>query len=162
LRPGLRLVFVGYNPSTVAWRAGHYYANPVNHFYRLLHRHGLTPTLLAPAQDAALLDLGIGVCDLVAGLPSPQAGDLAATVYRRAVGHLTARLQAVRPRLVCCNGIGVGRFLLGREAKVGGWSATEVAGARVFVVPSTSGAANGQWAARERAFAELAAAVRAS
>ena len=38
--PGLRLLFVGYNPSIPAAKLGHYYANPVNHFYRLLAESG--------------------------------------------------------------------------------------------------------------------------
>ena len=40
LRPGLDVVFVGFNPSLPAWRTGRYYANPGNRFYRLLWEVG--------------------------------------------------------------------------------------------------------------------------
>jgi TDG/mug DNA glycosylase family protein len=158
LAPDLQLVFVGFNPSTIAWRAGHYYANPVNNFYRLLHRHGLTPVQLPPSEDRRLIEFGIGVVDLLAGKHSPHAGDYPASAYRKAVPDLERRLSRVRPKLVCFNGLGVARFALGDAAKLGS-TGVEFAGAKAFVVPSTSGAANGKWKDRERAFATLAAAL---
>ena len=154
----LRLVFVGFNPSTIAWRAGHYYANPVNNFYRLLHRHGLTPVELPPREDRRLLEYGIGVVDLLAGKHSPHAGDYPAAAYRKAVPELERRLVRVGPKMVCFNGLGVARFALGEGAKLGSTGVT-FAGAKAFVVPSTSGAANGKWKEREKAFATLARAV---
>ena len=154
----LRLVFVGFNPSTIARRAGHYYANPVNNFYRLLHRHGLTPVELPPREDRRLLEYGIGVVDLLAGKHSPHAGDYPAAAYRKAVPELERRLVRVGPKMVCFNGLGVARFALGEGAKLGSTGVT-FAGAKAFVVPSTSGAANGKWKEREKAFATLARAV---
>ncbi len=156
LRPGLSLVFVGYNPSMVAWRTGHYYANPVNQFYRLLHRHRLTPIELTPREDRRLLEFGIGVVDLLTGKPSPHAQDYPAALYRRAVPDLERRLRRAGPPLVCFNGLGVARFALGDAARIGD-TGVDFAGARAFVVPSTSGAANGRWHEREAAFAALAA-----
>src|SRR4029079_7996359 len=49
LSPGLDVVFVGYNPSRLAWRTGFHYANPGNRFYHLLHDAGLTPRRFPPA-----------------------------------------------------------------------------------------------------------------
>ena len=158
LAPDLQLVFVGFNPSTIAWRAGHYYANPVNNFYRLLHRHGLTPVQLPASEDRRLLEFGIGVVDLLAGKHSPHAGDYPVSAYRAAVPDLERRLSRVRPKLVCFNGLGVARFAIGDAAKLGA-TGVEFAGARAYVVPSTSGAANGKWKERETAFAKLADAL---
>ena len=158
LARGLKLVFVGFNPSTIAWRAGHYYANPVNNFYRLLHRHGLTPVELPPKEDRRLLEFGIGVVDLLAGKHSPHAGDYPASAYRHAVPNLERRLSRVRPQLVCFNGLGVARFALGEGARLGA-TGVVFAGAEAFVVPSTSGAANGKWKEREMAFAHLSEAL---
>ena len=45
LEHDLKLVFVGYNPSLPASRAGHYYAGGQNYFYRMLHLSGLTARL---------------------------------------------------------------------------------------------------------------------
>src|SRR3954447_11673030 len=80
LAPSLRVVFVGFNPSIPAWRTGHYYANPGNRFYRLLHEVGLTPRLLTPLEDRTLLAHGIGAIDLLQ-IPSAGIGDLPSATF---------------------------------------------------------------------------------
>ena len=37
LREGLRLLFVGFNPSIGSAETGHHYANPNNRFWRIIH-----------------------------------------------------------------------------------------------------------------------------
>ena len=156
VRPGLDVVFVGYNPSLPAWRTGHYYANPGNRFYKLLFESGLTPRLLSPAEDRSLPDFGIGATDLVP-LPSARADLLPAASFRAAAPALLARLEALRPRAVCCNGVGVFRHLFGQSpARLGLQADRRVGSAAVFVVPSTSGLVNGRAAERSTAFRELA------
>src|SRR4051812_17171893 len=113
IRPGLDLVFIGFNPSQVAWDRGHYYANPVNRFYRLLFEAGLTPRLFRPEEDRALLDLGIGAVDLLPGRPSPRAGDYPAHEFRSGVAPLRIKIESHAPSAVCCNGYGVFRYLFG-------------------------------------------------
>ena len=156
LRPGLDVVFVGYNPSLPAWRTGHYYANPGNRFYKLLFESGLTPRLLSPAEDRSLPDFGIGATDLVP-LPSARADLLPAASFRAGAPALLARLEALRPRAVCCNGVGVFRHLFGQSpARLGLQADRRDGSAAVFVVPSTSGLVNGRAAERSTAFRELA------
>ena len=58
LAPGLRLVLIGTAPSRISARAGAYYANPHNKFWRVLAEVGLTPRLFAPQEFPALLALG--------------------------------------------------------------------------------------------------------
>jgi TDG/mug DNA glycosylase family protein len=61
LKPGLRLVFCGYNPSLTSGRSGYHYAHPGNRFWRVLHASGITDRLYRPEEDEALPDtLGIG------------------------------------------------------------------------------------------------------
>ena len=157
LRPGLRVVFVGYNPSLPAWRTGHYYANPANRFYRLLCDTGLTPRLLRPDEDRTLPDHGIGATDLLP-LPSARADQVPAAAFRAAAAATRARLVACAPRAVCCNGVGVFRHLFGRRpAHLGRQPDLHIGASAVFVVPSTSGLCNGRSAERSAAFRELAA-----
>jgi double-stranded uracil-DNA glycosylase len=59
LRPGLNLLFCGYNPSLTSGQTGHHYAHPGNRFWCVLHASGITDRLYAP-EDARPLDLGIG------------------------------------------------------------------------------------------------------
>ena len=54
LKPDLRLVICGSNPSIRAAQTGHYYAHPGNRFYPLLFESGLTPRRLAPTEDVLL------------------------------------------------------------------------------------------------------------
>lgn len=154
LTPGLKVVFVGYNPSLPAARIGHYYAGKQNHFYALLHRHGLTPVLLTPWDDHSLLKYGIGVTDMCP-IPTAQAGMLPAGALRAGREALRGKLLVREPRIVCFNGLGVYRAFYDRSTVIG--SQDEVIGkSRVFVVPSTSPANNGLMAQREAAFGELA------
>jgi TDG/mug DNA glycosylase family protein len=157
LRPGLDVVFVGYNPSLPAWRTGHYYANPGNRFYRLLFEAGLTPRLLSPAEDRTLPAYGIGAVDLLA-VPSARADLVPAAEFRAAAPALLRRLADLAPRAICCNGVGVHRHLFGAPPeRLGHQPDRSVGPADLFVVPSTSGLCNGRAAARLAAFRELAA-----
>ena len=61
LKPGLELVFCGYNPSLASGRSGYHYAHPGNRFWRVLFAAGITGGLYRPEEDARLLEAGIGV-----------------------------------------------------------------------------------------------------
>jgi double-stranded uracil-DNA glycosylase len=64
LRPNLRLLFCGYNPSLRSGVTGHHYAHPGNRFWRVLHAAGITDRLRKPEEDETLLDEGIGFTNL--------------------------------------------------------------------------------------------------
>jgi TDG/mug DNA glycosylase family protein len=156
LAEGIDLLFVGINPSLKSARVGHYYAGPGNLFWRCLHEGGLTPTRLTPQEDRRLLEFGIGVTDCVPR-PSRGAGDVRATEFRDAAPALLAKIERYRPRLICFNG------LMGYRAAIDplgtlGRQPNLLAGAVVFVVPSTS-AANAGFTREERVewFRRLAA-----
>ena len=155
LTPGLKLVFVGYNPSLPAARTGHYYAGKQNFFYVLLHRHGLTPALLTPWDDWTLPRYGIGVTDLCP-IPTAQAGMLPAGALRAGSVALRQKLERHQPATVCFNGLGVYRAYFGRPPGDAGLQPDLIGPSRVFVVPSTSPANNGMMRERDAAFAALA------
>src|SRR5437763_7298870 len=71
--PGLRLLFVGINPSLRSAEAGHHFARPGNRFYPALHAAGLTPRRLRPDEDGQLPGYGIGVTN-IAWRPTRDAG----------------------------------------------------------------------------------------
>lgn len=157
LRPALDVVFVGYNPSLVAWRSGHYYANPGNRFYHLLYESGLTARLLRPHEDQSLPDYGIGLTDLIA-VPSASSAAYPAAHFRAGAAAVRAKLVAVTPRAVACNGLGVFRHLFGQNAvRIGCQPGLAIGSAAVFALPSSSGRCNGRAAERLDAYRELAA-----
>lgn len=162
LEPGLDVVFVGYNPSRLAWRTGYHYANPGNRFYHLLHDAGLTPRRFTAAECRELPGLGIGLADLLHQW-SPRADDLPRTAYRAALPGFRARLARAAPRAVMLNGIGIYRLLFDRAPlRLGRDPGAQLGGAAVFVAPSSSGLANGRSRERLAAYRELAAWLRIS
>jgi TDG/mug DNA glycosylase family protein len=69
LRTGLDVVSIGLNPSLPSVRAGYYFANPRNRFWRALHGSRLVPSaaVMGPGIAAmeTLLQHGIGFTDVV-------------------------------------------------------------------------------------------------
>jgi len=137
--PGLRVLFVGINPSLRSAEVGHHFAHRGNPFWRLLHAAGLTPTLLRPDEDACLLELGLGVTN-VCSRPTRSAVDLSAAELRAGAELLRDAVAALRPQVVALVGIGLYRLVApgGREPGPGAKRA-RLHGARVFVLPNPSG-----------------------
>lgn len=142
LRPGLRVVIAG---TIAAWHRAerdHYYDGAGNKFWYLLHASGLTPVLLSSEDDAAVLDYGIGLTDLVRTerhVPGePPVWDLRG---------FQAKLRKSKPDVVAF----VSKTAAASYARAAGerpplgygelsWT---VAGRPAFVLPGPSGANNG-------------------
>lgn len=144
LRPGLDVVFCGTAAGATSAARGHYYAGPGNKFWRMLFVSGLTPRLLRPEDDHAVLDFGLGLTDLNKIDAGSDAGLKAAHFD---VAGFVARIAGHGPRRVAFNGKAAAEKAHGRKLPTGtsgllGWT---IAGARVWVLPSSSGAANGHW-----------------
>ena len=139
LRPGLRLVFCGYNPSLTSGASGHHYAHPVNRFWRLLAEAGITPRRYAPHEDADLLDLGIGFTNIVAR-PTRRADELTKDEIRAGAATLREKFGELQPRIVAYCGVGVYQWYTGRR-KIAWGIQPEPAlpGIIDVVVPSPSG-----------------------
>ncbi len=138
LAPGLDIVFVGINPGVQSARAGHYYANPRNPFWRLLYRAGLTPRELRPDDDRLMPTFGYGLTDIVKR-PSQGVADLTVTDFRPGRPILEAKLLRYQPRIVCFNSkTGFVNFFGPGTFRRFGRQAVMIGASRVFVVPSTS------------------------
>ena len=155
LRPGLKVVFVGFNPGERSARIGHYYAGRNNQFWNFLFESGLVPLSLRPEDDCRVFDFGLGLTDVVKRW-SKSSNDLRAADYRAGAPRLLAKIQEASPRAVAFNGKVAYEKFSGRPARLG-WQPGMVAGGRVFVLPSTSGR-NGSLtrAAKLRYFRQLA------
>jgi TDG/mug DNA glycosylase family protein len=139
LRPGLTLVFCGYNPSLTSGRTGHHYAHPGNRFWRVLHAAGLTDRLCLPEEDALLLERGIGFTNIVPR-PTRRADELTRAEIREGAAALRTKLAQFRPRAVAYTGSGVYRWLRGTTRVTWGVQPDSVVSGVVdFVVPSPSG-----------------------
>src|SRR5687768_13309298 len=66
IAPGLRVLFVGINPSLYSAAVRHHFARPGNRFWPTLFGAGFTERLLSPFEERELLAGGYGITNLVA------------------------------------------------------------------------------------------------
>ena len=134
LAPGLQLVFCGINPGFRSAAAGAHFANPRNYFWRLLHDAGFTPRLYAPAEQHALLELGLGLTNAVRRI-TRGSGDLRRADFVGSANRLAELAQNLAPGGIAFVGKAAyeGTF---RERRTG-LQERRLAGAWLFVLPST-------------------------
>ena len=137
LASGLRCVFCGINPGRRSAAAGAHFANPRNDFWRLLADSGLTPRLLAPAEQWELPALGYGLTN-AAYRPTKGSGDLRRGDFAGAAERLERLASDLRPGAIAFVGkaayqgaFGLARSELGLQERILGET-------RLFVLPSTS------------------------
>src|SRR5207247_6703849 len=99
LAPDLRVIFCGINPGRVSAAAHAHFANPRNDFWRLLRDAGFTPRLLAPDEQFALLDYGVGVTN-AAARTTPGSGDLRKADFAGAADRLEHLAADLKPRWI--------------------------------------------------------------
>ena len=134
-----RLLLVGINPGLRSSREGHHFAGNGNPFWRLLHAAGLTPALLAYAEDQRLAEHGIALTNLCPR-PSRTAAELSRAELVRGRATLARKIARWQPRVVAFVGVSLYRSYFGVSGGPGpGPKAELIAGARVFVVPNPSG-----------------------
>lgn len=136
--PGLRVLFVGINPSLRSAQVGHHFARPGNRFWPTLYAAGFTPRLLAPAEDALLPSFGVGVVNFVSR-PTRAASELTVAELRAGAAALEATVGAWQPRLVAVLGVVAYRAAFGRRHADMGLQDEPVGGRPVWVLPNPSG-----------------------
>jgi len=137
LRRGMKLVIVGFNPGERSARVGHYYAGRGNQFWPLLYDSGVVPEPLECADDVRLVQFGIGLTDLVKR-PTKGIEEIDRMEFAEGRVLLAKKLEEFTPRVVAFNGKLVFEKFAGRPCKLG-LQKERLYGARVFVLPSTSG-----------------------
>lgn len=140
LRPGLKLVFCGYNPSLRSGATGYHYAHPGNRFWRVLYAAGITDRLYKPEEDVKLFEEeAIGFTNLCPR-PTRRADELSKEEIRAGAAALQATLERLQPQAVAYTGIGVYKWF--RATSKVGWGfqpEPAVPGVADVVVPSPSG-----------------------
>lgn len=135
VRPGLRLLCVGLNPSLAAADSGVAYVTVTNRFWPAAVAAGLVPH--GRDSDAALA-AGIGITDLVKRA-TPRAHHLDLDEYRAGVERVERLVRWLRPGAVAFVGLTGYRAAVDRKAVVG--PQPDCFGGRpAYVLPSTSGA----------------------
>ncbi|MEH6995559.1 mismatch-specific DNA-glycosylase [Neobacillus drentensis] len=139
IKENLKILFVGFNPSIRSSETGNHFANPNNRFWRILQDAGLTPRKFDASEDAKLLDLGMGITNIVAR-PTKAADEITKEEYKEGKEILRNKIELLKPRVVCFVGKGVYQEYSGMKSVP--WGRQEkavVPGTIDFVAPSSSG-----------------------
>jgi TDG/mug DNA glycosylase family protein len=161
LAPGLRVVFVGINPSLYSAAVGCHFARPGNRFWPALHLAGFTPRLLSPYEQRELLGLGLGITN-IAPRPTARADELTDDELRAGYRSLVAKVRRLRPATVAFLGVSAYRVATGARTATVGPQPGPLAGAGVWVLPNPSGLnAHYQLPDLARVYGELRAAADA-
>jgi TDG/mug DNA glycosylase family protein len=145
LRPGLRLLSIGLNPSLPSVAAGFYFANPRNRFWRALNASRLVERPVQPGADGVrqlFEQEAIGFTDLVKR-PTRGAAQLRADDYRRGALRLAALLHTWQPSIAWFHGkLAYGQFLrrtaTADSAVAWGLQPVRIGATAVFVTPNPS------------------------
>lgn len=138
LEPGVEVVFCGINPGLYSAATGRHFARPGNRFWPALHLGGFTDGQLHPSEQSLLLDLGLGLTNVVARATA-TAAELTAAELRRGAALLEEKIQQFAPRYLAILGLGAFRTGFGRRGARIGPQAEPVGKARVWVLPNPSG-----------------------
>ena len=113
------MLFCGINPGLYSAATELHFARPGNRFWRALHEGGLTPQLLQPWQQQAMLDARLGITNLVMRATA-TATELADDELRRGRKALERKARRYRPLAVAVVGIGAYRVAFDRPRAVMG------------------------------------------
>ena len=142
--PGLRLVFVGINPSLWTAGTGTHFSHPGNRFYPALRLAGIIDRDLDRAAGmteddrAYFVARGIGQTNLV-NRATIRADELDADELRAGAERLRAFVRTHTPLVVAVLGITAYRTAFGHPKARGGEQPEPLEGARLWVVPNPSG-----------------------
>jgi TDG/mug DNA glycosylase family protein len=138
LAPDLRVVFCGTAVGMRSASIGHYYAGTGNEFWALLCASGLVCEQLTYADDARILEFGIGLTDVAKHVARSSDAGLA---DHYDVDGFLAKMTTVRARWVAFHGktaAGVVSSALGHRRRLTlGRQSWKVAESAVFIVPSS-------------------------
>lgn len=151
LASGLKVIFVGINPSIYSVEQGHYFARPNNRFWPALSASRLSLTSrgrlgrsqLQPEDDLSLLEDGFGFTDVVK-LPTSSASELHASDFAEWAPRARSRIEHFAPKFVCFQGATAWRPFLkyAMEQEPGelelGQQEEQLGETRVFLVPNPS------------------------
>ena len=141
IRPGVRILFVGINPSLRSAATGHHFAGYSNRFWRLLFESKLLSEPLTYEDDWRLPDWGLGLTNIIQR-PSAGIDALKPSEYATGRKRLVAIVQRYHPHAVALLGVTIYRTLFsdtkGQRISLG-LQPAQLAGVRVFVLPNPSG-----------------------
>jgi TDG/mug DNA glycosylase family protein len=135
LRPGLKAVCVGINPSPVSVTAGHYFQGRAGQrFFERLRAAGVLPDRGTEFEDDVAFAAGIGFTDVIKR-PTPNAKALPASELQHGRDLLVGRLKTYAPGTVIFVFKKAAETLLGKFAGNGFVPGLTLGTTPVFIMP---------------------------
>lgn len=138
IRPDLDVLFCGINPGLYSGATGHHFARPGNRFWPALHRSGFTPRQLSPFNERELLELGLGVTNVVRRTTA-VASELDRSELIAGGKRLKAKVKRYRPRYLAVLGVTAYRDAFGLKDAGIGPQPKGIGDTEVWVLPNPSG-----------------------
>ena len=138
LIPNLTVLFVGINPGLYSAAIRHHFGRPGNRFWPALHRAGFTPRQLSPFEERELLNLGIGITNVVPRATA-SAAELQPQEFLAGATKLVKKIHRYQPRVVTFLGIGAYRTAFNQPKAQQGRQANPIADSQIWVLPNPSG-----------------------
>ena len=138
----LNIVFCGTAASKKSKKLNAYYAGPGNKFWKTLYEIGLTNIQLNPQQFETLLEYNIGLTDIC---KTDYGNDNEVDTSKYDVDGFNVKILEYKPKIVCFNGKNAAKAYLNQKKVDYGYQDKRVGDSKIFIAPSTSGAANAFW-----------------
>jgi TDG/mug DNA glycosylase family protein len=138
IAPNLRVLFCGINPGLYSAATRHHFARPGNRFWPALHLAGFTPRVISPFDERELLDLGLGITNVVAR-GTAAADELSVDELRRGARRLATKVRRYEPRFLAVLGVGAYRAAFDRPNAQLGLQDQTIGPTRLWVLPNPSG-----------------------
>jgi TDG/mug DNA glycosylase family protein len=134
----LMVLFAGINPGLYTAAIGHHFGHPGNRFWPALHGGGFTPRLFSPFDAPFLLDLKLGITNLVERATA-RVDELTDDELRAGGRRLEAKVRRWRPTVVAFVGLQPYRVVSGiKDARVG-LQKPLFGGSYAWILPNPSG-----------------------
>ena len=159
LQDRLHIVLCGTAVGTASAVAGAYYAHKQNKFWKILYETGLIPEPMQPQQYRELLKHRIGLTDFVKTHSGMDHQIPLSELTEISRARLSASIAKFRPSFLAFTSKTAGQRFLGGKRDYGE-QIERIAETRIWILPSTSGAANGSW--RPEIWHQFADRVRAA
>lgn len=151
----LVVLFAGINPGLYTAAIGRHFGRPGNRFWPALFDGGFTPRLFSPFENHRLLDLKLGITNVVPRATA-RADELTNDELRAGGKRLEAKVRKYRPTVTAFVGIGAYRIVTGLKDAHVGLQKELFGGQPAWVLPNPSGLnAHYQPAVLGRLFREL-------
>ncbi|MBN8625670.1 MAG: mismatch-specific DNA-glycosylase [Planctomycetes bacterium] len=136
--PNLIVLFAGINPGLYTAAIGRHFGRPGNRFWPALYAGGFTPRLFSPFESDLLLDLNLGITNVVERATA-RADELTDDELRAGGKRLESKVRRWKPTVTAFVGIGPYRIISDvKDAQVG-LQAEPFGGSHAWVLPNPSG-----------------------